>query len=127
MPITSDTPGYIEPARNLNEGKGLLKFSYHTDPVDEDAEPLKLWPPGFPLLIFILISVLSLYYSKIDFKNEVFIIIPLLLFPTYFSFHKAMGGLRYLLPSFSFLFVFVTRVLDDSAKNLNFKLFNFYQ
>ena len=83
-----------------------------------------------PLLIFILIAIYSSFfpaYKQVDentyshfsaerFKNALFILIPLIIFPLYFMFHNTVGGLRYLLPSFPFLFVFISRIFNVNIK-----------
>jgi len=50
-PYTSDGLGYIEAAQNLLAGNGLLVTPFDPEPYDIDLEPLRLFPPGYPVLI----------------------------------------------------------------------------
>lgn len=50
-PYTSDGLIYIEAAQNLLAGNGLLVTPFGPAPYDVDVEPLRLYPPGYPVLI----------------------------------------------------------------------------
>lgn len=50
-PIRADSVKYFGAAENFVAGRGLVHSPHSPIPYDEDLEPLKLWPPGLPLLI----------------------------------------------------------------------------
>ncbi|MDD5195582.1 MAG: glycosyltransferase family 39 protein [Candidatus Omnitrophica bacterium] len=50
-PYSPDGAAYIQAARSLKEGRGLMVPVYGLNPIEADAQPLILWPPGYPLLI----------------------------------------------------------------------------
>ena len=52
MPYTSDSAAYIEAAERFGNGEGLVVTPYAVEPVDTDAEPLVIFPPGYPLLVW---------------------------------------------------------------------------
>ena len=65
-PIRADSVKYFEAAENFSAGRGLVHSPHSPIPYDQNLEPLKLWPPGLPLLIAAL-SYLGIdpYYSAV--------------------------------------------------------------
>ena len=72
-----------------------------------------------PLLIFILVSILSIRYFRIGFRDEAFLILPMLVLFIFFSFFIKIGAIRYILPVFPFIFVFIGRVFSTKITNDN--------
>jgi len=70
---SSDASAYVEAAHNFKIGKGLQVSPFGINPIAQDLEPLRLWPPGYPLLI----SLTSTFIT--DEKNAA-ILIPKLCF-----------------------------------------------
>lgn len=50
-PYTSDGITYVEAAQNLLAGNGLLVTPFGSEPYAVDLEPLKVFQPGYPVLI----------------------------------------------------------------------------
>ncbi len=50
-PFTDDGVIYVESARNLLLGRGLVHTPYSVFPSDAELVPLQFFPPGYPLLI----------------------------------------------------------------------------
>lgn len=61
FPYSYDSASYISAARNLLEGKGLLAPTLADG--DEDLQVIYLWPPGFPLLIYLFSFALGTPYE----------------------------------------------------------------
>ena len=54
-PYTPDSASYIEQARYLRQGKGLVNSPFETVvSVENDLEPAKLFPPGYPIMAYSL-------------------------------------------------------------------------
>lgn len=68
------------------------------------------------ILIIIALSVGNRMESTLQ-KKECFLIIPVLGYLIYFSYNHQCIGLRYILPVYPFLFVFIGRVLDLQVKS----------
>lgn len=66
-----------------------------------------------PTLAFIIIALISGNQLKSIFeKKEFFLIIPVLSYIIFFSYNHQCIGLRYILPVYPFIFVFVGRIFD---------------
>ena len=61
FPYSYDGAAYISAARNLLEGKGLMAPTLAD--ADQDLQTIYLWPPGYPLLIYIFSFVLGTPYA----------------------------------------------------------------
>jgi hypothetical protein len=61
FPYSYDSASYISAARNLLEGKGLMAPTLADG--DEDLQTIYLWPPGYPLLIYLFSFVLGTPYA----------------------------------------------------------------
>lgn len=61
FPYSYDGAAYISAARNLLEGKSLLAPTLADG--DEDLQTISLWPPGYPLLIYLFSFVLGTPYE----------------------------------------------------------------
>jgi 4-amino-4-deoxy-L-arabinose transferase-like glycosyltransferase len=58
--LTPDSVTYLDPARNLAAGRGLVHYWAYWDPVYETAAlptATTLWPPGYPMLIALLVTL----------------------------------------------------------------------
>jgi hypothetical protein len=68
FPYSYDSASYISAARNLLEGKGLLAPTLADG--DEDLQTISLWPPGYPLLIYLFSFVLGTPYAAALFVSR---------------------------------------------------------
>jgi len=66
-----------------------------------------------PTLVFIIIALILRDHLKSLFKKkEFFLIIPIVSYIIFFSYSRQCVGLRYILPIYPFIFVFVSRILN---------------
>ena len=68
FPYSYDGAAYISAARNLLEGKGLLAPTLADG--DEDLQTISLWPPGYPLLIYLFSFVVGTPYEAALFVSR---------------------------------------------------------
>ena len=68
FPYSYDSASYISAARNLLEGKGLLAPTLADG--DQDLQTIFLWPPGYPLLIYLFSFVLGTPYAAALFVSR---------------------------------------------------------
>jgi 4-amino-4-deoxy-L-arabinose transferase-like glycosyltransferase len=78
----ADSASYIEAARYLKQGEGLLISPYGTgESVEDNLRPMQLWPPGYPIMIY----ALELFSINAETAAEIiprvcFILLPIVFF-----------------------------------------------
>ena len=55
MMFTSDSSIYIDVARSLLNGHGLMSYSVDINPAGPDMTPLSLFPPGYSFLLYLFL------------------------------------------------------------------------
>jgi len=72
------------------------------------------------LILLLIISIFLIFKLKIKFKDELFLLIVPVVLMLYFSYNLTWGGLKYILPSYPFLFVFVSFMIVLKIKSLKY-------
>lgn len=105
---------YIESIPDVTQGKGPV---YLFGELSDNGYPeyflvgLFLKTP-IPLMIFLVISIFFFQRLRGPMRHELLLILPILLWLTFFSFSKLGFGLRYIIPILPLLVVFVSKIIN---------------
>lgn len=115
-PFTSDSATYIEIVRSLKQGKGFINGEYSSIPLDTDWSPLKLFPPGYPILVFLTLGwwISDAVTASVLFEAIFFSALPFLFWKI---FRQVISDERALLTSF--LSVWTYALVDTALKALS--------
>ncbi len=124
IPLSAYIVSFLGVAKSVTAGDQALFFMDHTFSSGSKIYYAVLYSIRTPLASLLLLGLTIILFKrrrKIGIIENAFIILPVILIALVSSFSKLQGGLRYILPIYPFLFVFMGGLVTVEVKKFAFK------